>query len=84
MGIRATGITRIGLKVGTFADADLVTHPIYDGRATGLTYTPFVDRQAGSVHTGFGAASLTPGGATETTIHAFEKGVLRRSPGPIP
>ena len=67
MGIRATGITKIGLKVGTFEDADLVTHPIYDGRATGLTYASFVDHQAGSVHTGFGAASLTPGGATETT-----------------
>ncbi len=76
MGIGITGITKIGHKVGAFADADLVTHPIYDGRATGLTYAPFVNRRAGSAHTGFGIASLTPGGATETTIHAFEKGVF--------
>lgn len=28
------------------------------------------------MHTGFGVAALAPGGATETTVHAFEKGVF--------
>ncbi|MCZ6847008.1 MAG: hypothetical protein O7F69_14025 [Alphaproteobacteria bacterium] len=51
-------------------------HPIYNGHAAGFTYAPFANRQTGSVHTGFGVASLAPGGVTEVTVHAFEKGVF--------
>ncbi|MFT5181034.1 MAG: quercetin dioxygenase-like cupin family protein [Alphaproteobacteria bacterium] len=54
----------------------MVAHPVYADHATGLTYAPFVNRQVGSVHTGFGVAALAPGGSTEVTAHAFEKGVF--------
>ena len=40
-----------------------------------MSYAPFVNRHAGSVHTGFGVMELSPSGSTEVTAHAFEKGI---------
>ncbi|PPR13444.1 MAG: hypothetical protein CFH42_01196 [Alphaproteobacteria bacterium MarineAlpha12_Bin1] len=63
-------------KVGSFSDSDLSPHPVYEKNSSGLLYSPFINRRAGSVHTGFGVMSLLPGGNTEMITNAFEKGLF--------
>ena len=63
-------------KVDSFSESDLSPHPIYENNSSGLLYSPFINRKAGSVHTGFGVMSLLPGGSTEMITNAFEKGLF--------
>jgi len=54
---------------------DMKSGPIgaCEGHATGLSRTTLLDRQAGSVHVGYGICELASGGSVDRCVHAYEK-----------
>jgi quercetin dioxygenase-like cupin family protein len=52
---------------------EIVPRPAYEGKSRGFARAPLVDREAGSVHMGFGLSTLEAGGEVERHLHSFEE-----------
>jgi quercetin dioxygenase-like cupin family protein len=50
-------------------------HGPYEGRSSGLTRVPLVDRARGSIHHGITHLQLAEGGSIDRHMHAFEEGL---------
>ena len=59
--------------VGRLDPSSMSTPESYRSRSTGFARQPLVDERAGSVHMGFGACDLAPGGHIKGHVHSYEE-----------